>query len=208
VIWFWVDVKQDTPSGSGKIDETVPIVASDDRRSARSSLGAGRIHAYWTKSRTQVCPMVFAPDMHFSTTGRYTFSKALGSALSSDGIQVFCLLRDLEFCGAIWSRNSALLLGGSMATLAIDHAATMPGRYGTPAAFVAEPVMAVVQTGIVLWNTNTARTVNPSLTIIANALEIRHGINQSIFFAGRNPARHSPRVIGAHLLISFQIKPD
>ncbi len=55
---------------------------------------------------------------------------------------------------------SALLLGSSLASPAVDYAVTVPGRYGTAAAFFAELFMAALLMGVVLWTSN-----RPSLAI-------------------------------------------
>ncbi len=71
-----------------------------------------------------------------------------------------------QFCGGVFGVGiSALLLGSSIAIPSVDYAVTVPGRYGTPAAFLAELFMAVVLMGVVLWTTNT-----PSLALYTSDL--------------------------------------
>jgi aquaporin Z len=60
-----------------------------------------------------------------------------------------------QFCGGIFGvAVSAVLLGSSIGAPAVDYAVTVPGRYGTAAAFLAELFMAFVLMGVVLWASN------------------------------------------------------
>jgi len=60
-----------------------------------------------------------------------------------------------QFIGGVFGvAVSALLLRGSIAAPAVDYAVTVPGRYGTAAAFLAELFMATVLMGVVLWTSN------------------------------------------------------
>ena len=49
---------------------------------------------------------------------------------------------------------SALVLGRELASPSVMYAETVPGKYGTAAAFAAEALMAALLMGIVLWATN------------------------------------------------------
>lgn len=60
-----------------------------------------------------------------------------------------------QFCGGIFGVGvSALLLGNSIALPAVDYAVTVPGRYGTAAAFLAELFMSFLLMAVVLWTSN------------------------------------------------------
>ncbi len=56
--------------------------------------------------------------------------------------------------GAFGVAGSAVVLRGSISVPAVDYAVTVPGRYGTAAAFLAEFFMAAVLMGVVLWASN------------------------------------------------------
>jgi aquaporin Z len=60
-----------------------------------------------------------------------------------------------QFCGGIFGVGiSALLLGARLAVPAVNYAVTVPGEYGTAAAFLAELFMSVLLMAVVLWATN------------------------------------------------------
>jgi aquaporin Z len=61
----------------------------------------------------------------------------------------------LQFIGGIFGvAVSALLLGSRIADPTVNYAVTIPGRYGTAAAFFAELFMATLLMAIVLWISN------------------------------------------------------
>jgi aquaporin Z len=71
-----------------------------------------------------------------------------------------------QFCGGVSGvALSALVLGSSIASPAVDYAVTVPGRYGTTGAFLAELFMAIVLMGVVLWTSN-----RPSLALYTSYL--------------------------------------
>ena len=55
---------------------------------------------------------------------------------------------------------SSLVLGSRLAAPTADYAVTVPGRYGTAAAFFAELFMATLLMGVVLWFTNRPSLAN------------------------------------------------
>ncbi len=60
-----------------------------------------------------------------------------------------------QFIGAVVGVGvGAILFGSALARPTVDYAVTIPGRYGTGAAFFAELFMATLLMGIVLWMTN------------------------------------------------------
>ena len=66
-----------------------------------------------------------------------------------------------QFLGGVFGvAVSAFLLGKSLADPTVNYAVTVPGRYGTAAAFFAELFMATVLMGIVLWLSNRPSVAN------------------------------------------------
>jgi aquaporin Z len=66
-----------------------------------------------------------------------------------------------QFLGGVFGvAISALLLGKSLADPTVNYAVTIPGRYGTAAAFLAELCMATVLMGVVLWLSNRPSVAN------------------------------------------------
>lgn len=63
-----------------------------------------------------------------------------------------------QFAGGIAGvAISAMLLGSSLAKAPVDYVVTVPGKYGTAAAFFAEFFMSAILMGAVLWLTNRKR---------------------------------------------------
>ncbi len=63
-----------------------------------------------------------------------------------------------QFAGGIFGVGvSSLLLGKRLADPGVDFAVTVPGKYGTAAAFSAELFMAALLMGVVLWTSNRPR---------------------------------------------------
>jgi len=69
------------------------------------------------------------------------------------------------FGGAFGVAVSAIFLGASIAVPSVDYAVTVPGRYGTAAAFIAELFMAALLMTVVLWCSN-----RPSLAMYTSYL--------------------------------------
>jgi aquaporin Z len=66
-----------------------------------------------------------------------------------------------QFMGGIFGvAVSALVLRNSLADPSVEYAITVPGRYGTAAAFCAELFMATVLMGAVLWISNRPSVAN------------------------------------------------
>ena len=63
-----------------------------------------------------------------------------------------------QFAGGVFGVGvSSLLLGRRLANPAVEYAVTVPGKYGTAAAFAAELFMAALMMGVVLWTSNRPR---------------------------------------------------
>ena len=66
-----------------------------------------------------------------------------------------------QFIGGVFGvAISALVLGSSLAAPTADYAVTVPGRYGTAAAFFAELFMSALLMGVVLWFSNRPSLAN------------------------------------------------
>ena len=60
-----------------------------------------------------------------------------------------------QFIGGVFGvAIAAIIFGSGLAKPTVDYAVTVPGRYGTAAAFFAELFMAALLMGVVLWMTN------------------------------------------------------
>ena len=90
---------------------------------------------------------------HFNPSITLTYFR-LGKIQSRDAL--FYIV--FQFLGGIFGvAISAFLLGRQLAVPAVDYAITVPGIYGTTAAFFAELFMAALLMGIVLWTSNRPR---------------------------------------------------
>ncbi|GAC1435661.1 MAG: aquaporin [Terriglobales bacterium] len=66
-----------------------------------------------------------------------------------------------QFIGGVFGvAVAAIFFGSSLAKPTVDYAVTVPGRYGTGAAFFAEIFMAALLMGVVLWMTNRVSLAN------------------------------------------------
>jgi len=87
---------------------------------------------------------------HFNPAITLTYFR-LGKIARSDAI--FYVLS--QFIGGIFGVGlSALFMGRALAGPDVLYAVTVPGKYGTGAAFAAETFMAALLMGVVLWTSN------------------------------------------------------
>jgi aquaporin Z len=101
--------------------------------------------------------------------------------------------------GAFGVAVSALCLGSSIAVPSVNYAVTVPGIYGTPAAFCAEFFMATLLMAVVLWFSN-----RPSISAYTSYLVGILIMFYILLFApvsgfSINPARTTGSAIFAHV---------
>ena len=98
-------------------------------------------------------PMGKRSGAHFNPSITLTYFR-LGKIQSQDALFYIAF----QFLGGIFGvAVSALLLGRQLADPFVDYAITVPGIYGTTAAFFAELFMAALLMGVVLWTSNRPR---------------------------------------------------
>jgi aquaporin Z len=98
-------------------------------------------------------PMGKRSGAHFNPSITLTYFR-LGKIQSQDAL--FYIV--FQFLGGIFGvAVAALLLGRQLADPFVDYAITVPGIYGTTAAFFAELFMAALLMGVVLWTSNRPR---------------------------------------------------
>ena len=96
-------------------------------------------------------PMGKRSGAHFNPAITLTYFR-LGKVRTADA--VFYIL--FQFAGGVIGVGiAALILGNSIAAPSVNYAVTVPGKYGTMAAFLAEFFMAAVLMGVVLWTSNS-----------------------------------------------------
>lgn len=101
--------------------------------------------------------------------------------------------------GAFGVAVSSVLLGARIAAPSVDYAVTVPGIYGTAAAFLAELFMATLLMAVVLWFSN-----RPSLAVYTSYLVGILILFYILLFApvsgfSINPARTTGSAIFAHV---------
>ncbi|MGC2160839.1 MAG: aquaporin [Silvibacterium sp.] len=95
-------------------------------------------------------PMGKRSGAHFNPAITLTYLR-LGKIANWDALFYVAF----QFIGGVLGvAVSALVLGSSLAAPSVDYAVTIPGRYGTAAAFFAEFFMAILLMGVVLWISN------------------------------------------------------
>ena len=96
------------------------------------------------------CPMGQRSGAHFNPAITLAYLR-LGKIAKRDAL--FYVL--FQFMGGVGGvAISALLLGKRLADPSVEYAVTVPGRYGTGAAFAAELFMSALLMGVVLWVSN------------------------------------------------------
>ena len=96
------------------------------------------------------CPMGQRSGAHFNPAITLAYFR-LGKIAKWDA--VFYIV--FQFIGGVFGvAVSALLLGKRLSAPSVDYAVTIPGRYGTAAAFGAELFMSALLMGAVLWMAN------------------------------------------------------
>jgi aquaporin Z len=104
--------------------------------------------------------------------------------------------------GVLGVAVSALVLGSSLAAPTADYAVTVPGQYGTAAAFLAELFMSNLLMGVVLWSSNRPYLANYTGYLVGILISL-----YVLFFApvsgfGINPARTTGPAVFANVWTS------
>jgi aquaporin Z len=95
-------------------------------------------------------PMGKRSGAHFNPAITLTYLRLKKIAVPD---AVFYVL--FQFAGGVFGVGvSLLLLGKQLGDPGVDYAVTVPGKYGTGAAFAAEWFMAALLMGVVLWTSN------------------------------------------------------
>ncbi len=105
-----------------------------------------------------------------------------------------------QFTGGVFGVGvSSLLLGRQLADPSVEYAVTVPGRYGTAAAFAAEFFMAALLMAIVLWMSNRPRIASYTSYAIGALIALYILLFAPVSGFSINPARTTGSAIFAHL---------
>lgn len=140
-------------------------------------------------------PMGKRSGAHFNPAITLTYLR-LGKITLRDA--VFYVI--FQFIGGIAGvAISAFLLDSSLADPSVNYAVTVPGRYGTSAAFFAELFMATLLMGVVLWVSNRPSIAACTSYLVGFLISL-----YVLFFApvsgfSINPARTTGSAVFAHV---------
>ena len=140
-------------------------------------------------------PMGKSSGAHFNPAITLTYLRLRKIALWDASFYIL-----FQFAGGVFGVGvSALLLGRRLADPSVDYAVTVPGKYGTAAAFAAEFFMAALLMAIVLWMSNRPRVALYTSYAVGTLIAL-----YIVFFApvsgfSINPARTTGSAVFAHL---------
>ncbi|WP_419806180.1 aquaporin [Terriglobus sp.] len=105
-----------------------------------------------------------------------------------------------QFAGGVVGVGvSALLLGGQLADRGVDYAVTVPGQYGTAAAFASEWFMASLLMGVVLLTSNRPRLAPYTSYFVGVLIMLYILLFAPVSGFSINPARTVGSAVFAHL---------
>lgn len=140
-------------------------------------------------------PMGRQSGAHFNPAITLTYFR-LGKIGSRDA--VFYILG--QFVGGVAGVGiSAMMLGRKLADPAVNYAVTVPGKYGTAAAFAAELFMAVVLMGVVLSVSNRPKIAGYTSYCVGALIAVYILLFAPVSGFSINPARTVGSAVFAHL---------
>ena len=105
-----------------------------------------------------------------------------------------------QFIGGVFGvAVSALVLGSNLAAPTADYAVTVPGKYGTAAAFFAELFMSTLLMGVVLWFSNRPSLANYTGYLVGILVTLYVLFFAPVSGCSINPARTTGSAVFAHV---------
>jgi len=105
-----------------------------------------------------------------------------------------------QFMGGVFGvAVSALVLGSNLAAPATDYAVTVPGRYGTAAAFFAELFMSTLLMALVLWFSNRRSLANYTGCMVGVLISFYVPLFAPVSGFSINPARTTGSAVFANV---------
>ena len=140
-------------------------------------------------------PMGKSSGAHFNPAITLTYLRLRKIAVWD---AVFYVL--FQFAGGVFGVGvSLLLLGKRLADPGVDYAVTIPGKYGTAAAFAAELFMAALLMGVVLWISNRPPLARYTGYLVGILIALYVLLFAPVSGFSINPARTVGSAVFAHL---------
>jgi len=140
-------------------------------------------------------PMGKRSGAHFNPAITLTYFR-LGKVTTPDAL--FYVV--FQFIGGVFGvAVPALFLGSRLADPAVDYAVTVPGRYGTAAAFCAELFMATLLMAVVLWTSNRPSLAGLTSYFVGILIALYIFFFAPVSGFSINPARTTGSAVWAHV---------
>jgi aquaporin Z len=140
-------------------------------------------------------PMGKRSGAHFNPAITLTYLR-LGKIAEPDAL--FYVI--FQFFGGVFGVGvAALLFGRELAAPSVEYAVTVPGIYGTAAAFFAELFMATLLMGVVLWSTNQPSLAMRTSYFVGILIAFYIVLFAPVSGFSINPARTTGSALFAHI---------
>ena len=168
----------------------VPLLANAATRRVLMGIAMGATAIFIIRS-----PIGKRSGAHFNPAITLTYLR-LGKISLADSLFYVAF----QFVGGLAGVGiSAFVLGHRIADPAVNYAVTVPGAYGTAAAFLAELFMAALLMSIVLWTSNRPRIADYTSYFVGVLIALYIFLFAPVSGFSINPARTTGSAVFAHV---------